>query len=280
MGLLSGLEAFGLGNLKNLDLYAEEKGEDKKKEEKKQVFEIREQDILFEKTYTCPVCDSQFKEKNVRAGKARLLGTDMDLRPNYEHIDTLKYDTVVCPHCGYAALGRYFATVTSLQKKMIRTAICANYKSKDYNGDIYSYDEAIERYKLTLANSIVKKAKASEKAYVCLKMGWLMRGYRSSLSKDIPDYDQKAKSMQEEENEYLKNALEGFLSARQSEPFPMCGMDEITMDYLLAALSIGAGEYDVAAKLLSSILGSTTASGRIKDKARDLKDELMKKMKG
>ena len=40
----------------------------------------------------------------------------------------------------------------------------------------YSYEKAIERYKLALYNTLVKKGKNSEKAYECLKISWLYRG--------------------------------------------------------------------------------------------------------
>ena len=74
----------------------------------------------------------------------------------------------------------------------------------------------------------------------------------------------------------MKNALEGFLGARRTETFPMCGMDELTVDYLIAALATVFEQYDVAKKLLGNILVSMVASNRLKDKARDLKDTIAK----
>lgn len=275
MGLLSGLGLFGLGELESADLY--EKQEKKNKEKEK--VEVKESDLLFDKTYTCPICDNEFKTKTVRAGKARLLGTDLDLRPRYENIDMLKYDTVVCPNCGYAALSRYFKFMTSVQSKLIRTGICAHFVPHLMEGDTYTYEEALERYKLILANAIVKHAKPSEKAYICLKSAWLLRGMAENLPKTIADYDKRIKAYEDEENEYLKNSLEGFLAARQTESFPMCGMDETTVDYLIAVLAMHFEQYDVSVKLVSGIITSRGTNSRMKDKARDLKDLLMKKMK-
>ena len=48
-----------------------------------------EQDYLFDKTYTCPVCEKSFKSKTVKSGKARMIGTDQDLRPTFEGVDSL-----------------------------------------------------------------------------------------------------------------------------------------------------------------------------------------------
>lgn len=276
-GLLSGLESFGLGGLENMNLYETEKEEEGQKEAQSAV--VEEQELLFDKSFTCKVCDKEFKNKTVRIGKAKLIGSDLDLRPKYENIDLIKYDVVMCPNCGYTSLSRYYKFLTSGQLKMIKSNISSNFKPRTEEHDFYTYEEALERYKLALVNAIVKHAKPSEKAYICLKTGWLLRGMTESLDKSAPDYAAKKEENTKQENEYLKNALEGFMTARQSEAFPMCGMDEMTVDYLIAVLSMRFGQYDIAAKLLSGIILSKTANPRMRDRARDLKEMLMKKIK-
>ena len=143
-----------------------------KKDQKPQ---IQEEDLLFDKSFTCPVCDEEFHSKMVRTGKVKLLSADSDLRPKYQMVDSLKYDALVCPHCGYAALSRFFKFMLPAQAKMIRENITANFKGIDTSASTYSYDDAIMRHQLALANAVVKKAKTSEKAYTCLKMAWLYR---------------------------------------------------------------------------------------------------------
>ncbi len=277
-GLLSGLEQFGLSNLENMDVYEapkkEEKGVDGKSEQT-----VQEQDFLFDKSFKCPICDKEFKARTVRIGKAKLAGSDLDLRPRYEQIDLLKYDIILCPHCGYAALSRFFKFVTAPQAKNIKKTISATFKPQKETKEIYTYDEALERYKLTLANAIVKQTRASEKAYICLKTAWLLRGKAEHLDKNLPDYEEQKKQCEEEENEFLRNALEGFLAARQTEAFPMCGMDEPTVDYLIAVTAMRFEQYDVSSRLITGILQSPTANPRMKDKARDIKEMLMKKIK-
>lgn len=235
--------------------------------------------LPFEKAQSCPVCDTAFKAKTVKIGRAKLKGTDMDLRPKYESIDLLKYDVIVCPKCGYAALSRYFKYMTGAQAKLIKQNITPNYKGNTHTGETISYEEALERYQLTLANAIVKRARASEKAYICLKSAWLLRGYAESLDEAAEDTKAKKEELETQENEYLQNALEGFLAARQSETFPMCGMDEQTVDYLISVMAIRFEQYDVASKLIGTIITSTAASPRMKDKARDLKEILVQKIK-
>ena len=277
-GLLSGLEQFGLSNLENMDLYEAPKKAETDKDGKPVPKEVLEQDFLFDKAFTCPICDKEFRARTVKIGKAKLAGTDMDLRPRYEQVDLLKYDIIACPYCGYAALSRYFQFVTSPQAKNIQKAISSTFKPQK-DKEIYTYDDALERYKLTLANAIVKQAKPSEKAYICLKTAWLLRGKGEHLDPAAPDYEEQKKQIDDEENEFLRNALEGFLAARQTESFPMCGMDEPTVDYLIAVTAMRFEQYDVSSRLVAGILASSSANPRMKDKARTIKEMLVKKIK-
>ena len=281
MGLLSGLSGLGLGNLEGMSLYEtpeKENTEDiEEVEEKAPEKKIPEEgEFLFEKSYKCPVCNKDFKALSLRAGKAKLIGTDIDLRAKYEYVEPLKYDVVMCPICGCASLTRYWSNLTAMQTKNVREQIGKAFKTKNYTGDTYTYEEALERYQMALANSIVKSAKNSEKAFICLKTGWLMRAYAESMDPKAPNYEKDYKEAKDLETEYLKNSLEGFVNARRSENTPICGMDETTLDYLIAALSTKFGQYEQAAKLVSSIITSRTANSRMKDKARLLKEEIQK----
>lgn len=278
-GLLSGLEQFGLKNLENMNLYEKPKKAETGEDGKPVAPVVQEQDFLFDKSYTCPICENEFKARTVKIGKARLIGSDLDLRPKYEQVDLLKYDVIMCPACGYAALSRFFKYVTSPQAKNIKAAISESFKPQQEQKEIYTYDEALERYKLTLVNAIVKQAKSSEKAYICLKTAWLLRGKAEHLDKNLPDYEAQKKQCEDQENEFLRNALEGFLAARQTEGYPMCGMDEPTVDYLIAVTAMRFEQYDVSSRLITGILTSSNANPRMKDKARDIKEMLMKKIK-
>ena len=110
-----------------------------------------------------------------------MVGTDMDLRPVHEYVDLTKYDVIVCQNCGYASLSRYHGTITDRQKKAILEKISQNYKGDMTPKKVYTYEEALAHYQLALVNAIVRQAKHSEKAYICLKAGWLVRGYAEWL---------------------------------------------------------------------------------------------------
>lgn len=276
-GLLAGLEEFGLGDLEGMNLFEEKKSPGALGADRVAAAApvLTEKDFILEKTTKCPLCNSEFKAKVVKGSKAKLVGSDLDLRPRHQELDTVKYDVLSCPFCGYTALIKYYPTLLSTQAKRIREKISMNYRPKPDTGEIYSYDDAIDRYKLALVNAVVKEAKASEKAYICLKSSWIFRGKAEELGEGHAEYA-KYKAM---EFEYTKNAYEGFMQAVSKESFPMCGMDETTVNYLIAVLAFMTEHFDVCSKMIASILTSQVAPARMKDKARDLKDEVMKKLK-
>ncbi|MBR6237642.1 MAG: DUF2225 domain-containing protein [Lachnospiraceae bacterium] len=281
--LFAGLEDLGLGDFSSSDLFSDgkAKGVNAKGEEVEEVKtpEEIEAEMLLDKTHECPICSNTFKNRALRTGKAKLVSMDMDLRQRYEGIEPLKYDVVSCPKCGFTAVTRYFKPVTPVQRKTILDKISANYKPQQEPEGIYSYEDAVGRYKLALANAVVKNAKASEKAYICLRAGWLCRSWAEELEASDEAVNAAIQQARALEKEFIKNAYDGFIAARQNESFPMCGMDESTVDYLIGSLALNQGHYDVSAKMIAALLASPSASPRIKDKARDLKEEVIRAMK-
>ena len=269
--LLSGLEALGLGGVSDMEVY--EDVETKTKREKKEAagaeaHERTEIDYLFEKTHTCPVCDEEFKSSAVRTGKAKLIGTDTDLRPRYQGVDPLKYDAVVCPRCGYAGVNRFFTAITTPQAKLVLEHISKKFNATLKLDGVYSYDDAILFHRLALASAVVKRSKLSERAYTCLKTAWLLR----AKQEDETTNEKEKSALHEQEQEFLSSAYDGFAEAMSKETFPICGMDENTMLCMLADIGRRVGHYEDAGRLISRVIVSRTATERIKNKAREIKD--------
>ena len=120
---------------------------------------MADKDCVFQKSYTCPICDSKFKNLTVKQGKARMESSDIDLKINYKGIEPLKYDVILCPVCGYAALERYFDRVSVFQRKNIIEKICQSFNYAFEEKDEYTFDEALMRYRFALLTSQVKMAK-------------------------------------------------------------------------------------------------------------------------
>lgn len=274
MGLFSGLEAFGF-KTSDMKVFAPEEVTKPTslddKEEKKEVV-VKEEDYLFPKTYKCPVCDKEFKTLAVRAGKIRSVGQDDDLRPVYKEMDPLKYDAIVCPHCGYAALSRYFNTVMPIQGKRLRAEVQSNFKGMELPIDLFSYDEAIMHYKMVLMCDVIGNVKSSRKAYTCLKLAWVIRGKLEREGKKLSA--EECDKLRADEKECIQNAYDGYVQAFSTENFPMGGMDEITVTFLNAQLAYKLEKYRESLQLLSRVLGNKSVSSRIKDKALDLKEKI------
>ncbi len=275
MGLFSDLDKLGLQQFQDVDIYEDKKKTAEAKTVTKTETVVDEKDILFEKGYVCPVCDNEFKAKTIKVGKNKSCGHDTDLRPKYAIADALKYDAITCSKCGYSALVRFFTHLTSHQIRQIKSDISRGFKGIDNSMEFYSYDDAILRHKLALACCIVKGSKFGERAYTCLKIAWLTRGKMESLEEN----DIRKQELIEQELECIRNAYEGFLQAFSKETFPIAGMDEDTLTYLVAELAFRLKEYESSLRLLAKVIQSKHGNKRIHDEALDLKDRIRTQIK-
>ncbi|MCR4675218.1 MAG: DUF2225 domain-containing protein [Lachnospiraceae bacterium] len=278
MNLLAGLEKFGIKSEGELDITKEEK---KKKAKaapaKKAAPKPRtESDYLLEKEHTCPVCDAKFKTLLVKTGRAKRIGQEFDLRPRHEGIDTVKYDVIACPECGYAAMTKTFEPLSNTQIKWIREQVGANFQPDNKEDrTTYTYEEAIDRYKLALVSAMVKRVKLSEKAFICLKISWLRRAQYKEMP-EVSKEDLAAKSaVREEMLGFYKQAYEGFTQAMSKETPPFYGMDSNTLEFMIANMAIYFKDYDTALKLVSRLITSPNTAPRVKDKCLHLKEQIV-----
>lgn len=237
-----------------------------------------ENDMIFDKSCVCPVCDAKFTYRAVKSNRARLIGTDNDLRPRYKDFDPLKYDVISCPNCSYSTITKFWGPVPKAHAEKIIKNLKGRVSGVKNSG-VLSYDDALMRYQLALASAITKEGKASEKAYTCLKLAWILRGKKETYPLDALDYDEVIEICSIDEEEALKRAMEDFIMARQSERFPIAGMDENTLDYLLAEIAYEQGSIEISAKLVSQLLVKNSVNSRMKDKCRDLKERIKEQLK-
>ena len=284
--LLSGLAKFGLDEGAANNLFEDANVVTKQNADGSTTKEIaapKEEDFLLLKAVRCPICDGTFRTISIKSGRTKRKEPDLDLRPRFEYIDTNKYDITTCPKCGFTAINRYFGHLSSLQTKMIKEGVCDKFKTPPTQEvteiKTYTYDEAIELFKRALYTSVVKKASNSEKAYACLKIAWLLRGKIEELAVDKEKNKDAIIAAQKEYASFYAQAFEGFVKAMSSENYPMCGMDQNTVDLLIAAMAFNMGKYDYSSRFVSSLIVSRTAGGNIKKRAHELKEKLVEKMK-
>lgn len=279
MNLLSGMEKFGFSMDGELNILADDKPKKESEAPKKVAPPVvkQEKDFIIDKKVRCPVCDKEFLIKAVLNTKLRRLEADFDLRPNYEHVDKCKYDVVSCPNCGYSALDTTFAKIDTARVKLIRAEFCSSFKPQtgEVLPETYSYEYSIEKFKLALICTMKKRAKMSEKAYVCLKIAWLRRAQLKELEQK-KDADPKVIEMvQKEYDGFYLQAYEGFMKAVSQETPPYCGMASEAVEFMLANMSVYYKKYDTAMKIISKLIQSASTSRKLKDKCIELKDKIV-----
>lgn len=213
--------------------------------------------MLYDKKVTCPVCGTKFKAKCIKKGSYRILKKDSDFFIRYSKINPYFYDVWVCDECGYAAIKNDFEKLNDYDAEVIREKISSKWKNKNYP-EVYDINLAIQRYKLSLLNYYVINSRQSKKAINCLKLAWMYR-----LKNDY-----------ENEQQFLKQALDNFSTAYYNEPSPICGMDKFTTMYLIGELKRRLGNDEDSLIWFSRVITSPTSSQKIKDLARDQRDTI------
>ena len=219
--------------------------------------DYKPEECVYDKTFTCPVCEETFKAKQIRKGRAKFISNDDDLKPNYTPVQPDYYDVILCNNCGYAAISSKFDSISIAQEDAISKEITPNFIKKDYP-DVFDADIAIERYNHALKNCIAKKSKFGEIAYINLKLAWFYR-----------DKEDRAKEL-----EHLKIAYAGFNKAFTTEKLPICGLDENTLLYIIAAIGFEIGRQDECLLILSRLIVKKNLSSRFKEKILNLKDKI------
>ncbi len=247
-------------------------GEKKEKRYTRSLDAFDEMDVLIDREHTCMVCRTSFTTKSVCIEKAQSDGMDLDTRPRFKNIDPIKYRIVECPVCGFADFERYFKDVSQKEIAVLKEKRLKNDKYADLEEISRDYPDAYRYYKSVMRCGLIRGSKSSKRGYTALNTAWLLRGWRENLKRDdyiIQDTDPMC---EEEERKVLKYALRNFMEAETKESFPICGMDESTFDYLMAALCYEQGQIMDSQRYLLRCLQNRTLKPVLRVKAEDLRE--------
>jgi hypothetical protein len=214
-----------------------------------------EKKLLFDKTVTCPVCNNTFKSKAVKVNAPRIDKKDSDFFTIYKTINPYFYDVWICNDCGYSALKIDFDNIKGKQIDFILKNITPKWNKKNYP-DTYDVYIALDRYKLALITSSIIMKKSSTKGMICLKIAWM---YRIIDEKTLED-------------SFLEKALYAFKDAYLNETLPVYGMQKPNILYVIGELHRRLGNFDTSIKNFSLVLIDETASHRLKELTRDMRD--------
>lgn len=175
--------------------------------------------LFYEKEVTCPICLTQFQMIIVKANKCVPIGKDEDFRQVYDEVTPYFYDVWVCPSCHYAAPKNIFPTVTHDETLAIAEVLSKSKLKLNPLGERET-EAALTCYKLALLCMSYRKVPASAIASACLRTAWIYRTLRDEAS----------------EQEYLRKAIKFYEEAFGTERFPIAGLSEIRLAYILGEL--------------------------------------------
>ncbi len=237
-------------------------------------FKHEEKEFIFDKKKVCPVCEKNFTTKVLKSSKARRIGSDDDLRPRFEDIDTIKYGICSCPNCGYSASHNIFDNITNVHKKLIRNNVAAMFKPVDRSSmEIYDYNTAVIIHKMAYMCAAIKGERYGEQGYYSLLLAWLYR----AMGENAKTEREKKKHKEDEERFYAEaNTL--LSKAAMTETPPIMGLSQASLDYLLGYMAFHFGSLDQALRYVGAVLPATVnAPQSLKDKALELKEKIQAK---
>lgn len=252
--LFDNLKELGFDNLEKISLYVSR--ESAAQNNIKLVKNSSPADFLYDRKVVCPVCNKDIKIRAVKTSGIRVVSRDTDFMTVYGEPNPLFYDAWMCVLCGYTALSSRFNAITSKQISQVKQGITSRWKFNKTYPQVYTVANAIEMHQMALLNAVTIQARDSEKAMLCLKLSWLYR----------------MKNDEQNEKKFQYHAQLGFTKALEYERFPIFGMDENSLEYLIGELHRRLGDNSNALLWFSKVLASREAKSKIKDMARNQKD--------
>ncbi|RSD27574.1 DUF2225 domain-containing protein [Mesobacillus subterraneus] len=194
---------------------------------------------LYDKKYTCAICDHSFTTKKVRSRFVKVLRFDSDFAPLYaDGFENPNFYYVnVCPNCGYSFTEDFSAYFPPGAKQIIQEKISSNWNPRDY-GNERTLQEAMGTFKLAAYCSTLKKEKHIVTAGLYIRLAWL---YRS-----MDEHDQ--------ETRFLKLALKEYTQSYSTGDYKGTQVSELRLIYLLGELSRKTGLSQDAVRFFSKVI--------------------------
>jgi uncharacterized protein (DUF2225 family)/CRP-like cAMP-binding protein len=211
-----------------------------------------QQEHLYMKYYSCPVCKKSFQSYAVKYHNLKLVVTDDDFRLHYESLDPIYFEVITCPHCWYSSIAEYFEKISTpehlFNKRMsnIRNRVKLN-PFEDINAIFTSYYLALD-----CISSYMTFEKETALGKVWLRLSWLY--------KDCSDSQM--------EFECVKNAHSHFLQAYNTVDMSEKQLQVVLL--ILGVLCYKVGDINDSKAFLSRAKLVRGGTEKNKEKARAL----------
>ncbi len=230
---------------------------------------IADNNLLFDRDVQCPVCEEDFKAKNVRSSKLRLDKVENDLRQRFVDFDPLWYLVWTCPNCYYSNFNFEFKQVPeAFKKKLLEQGKQLKTKVRLQFSEPRKIDEVFLSYYLMLQSLQASgKPSPSETAKVWLRLSWL---YSDAGDQEMYLYASR-------------KALDMFKDSYYNTRRDTSVEQDQRLSLLLGELSMRLGEDTEALKFFRGAIarkgGNNTINRQAEDRIRDLKDMVLKQEK-
>ena len=204
----------------------------------------------------CPICGETTRIVKV---KSKLLAesTDEDFCVHYKDFNPYFYKIWFCEHCGFAADEKTFlGSIPLAHKKKIQEFLNSRKLGLKFVEE-RQVPDAVASFKLAIFYAELTGQTLAKRAGLYLELGWI---YRASEEK-------------ERENEMLERAISLYDRSLMTERYPINGLSDNTVIYLIGALYYRLHDFEKSTQYLSRIIGDQ----RIRDedivlykRARDL----------
>ena len=218
--------------------------------------------LLFDREVLCPVCEENFKVKNVRSSKLRLDKVDLDLRQRFVNFEPLWYLVWSCPNCYYSNFNFEFKQVPeAFKKKLLEQGQQLKAKVRLQYSEPRKIDEVFVAYYLMLQSiQAAAKPNPNDMAKVWLRLSWL---YHDTGDEEMYLYASQ---------QALDMFKDSFYNTRRDTSVEQ----DQRLSLLLGELSMRAGEDTEALKFFRGAIarkgGNNTINRQAEDRIRDLRE--------
>ncbi|UYZ21394.1 DUF2225 domain-containing protein [Mesobacillus jeotgali] len=194
---------------------------------------------LYDKKYTCAMCENSFTTKKVRSRFVKVLNFDTDFAPLYAdgYENPNFYYINVCPDCGYSFTDDFSGYFPPGAKQVIQDKICNQWVPHDYGAE-RTIQDALNTFKLAAYSSMLKKEKHIVTAGLYIRIAWL---YRSTENLD-------------QELRFSKLALKEYTESYSTGDYKGTQVSELRLMYLIGELSRRLGQTQDAVRFFSKVI--------------------------
>lgn len=199
----------------------------------------------YVKSTVCLNCKEKFTTTKIRSRFVRVTSHESDFKPVYADstINPILYNVSVCPHCGFAFTDEFSSYFAPGVKDEISKKITSLWSGRSF-GDVRTFEEAIETYKLAYVSASVKKEKSLTIAGIMLRIAWLYD--------DMEDVEAAKR--------FRKVSRDLYINAYSAGDHAGTQMSETRVLYLMAELSHRIGDSEEAIRNLSRVIESQRTS--------------------